>query len=184
MQGKLVILSGPSGVGKDTVIGAWKKLRPEVVRVVAYTTRNKREGETDGIDYHFVTPARFLEMVELGEFLEWKLVHDNFYGTPQNDMQSLLDNGKIAVLKIDVQGAVTAMEKRPDAISIFLLPPSMEELERRIRGRKSDTEEVIQVRLRNAKEEMEFADRYQHRIVNDDLDRCVREIDELVMGGK
>lgn len=184
MPGRLVILSGPSGVGKDTVIGAWKKIRPEAVRVVAYTTRDKREGETDGIDYHFVTPARFLEMVEEGKFLEWKSVHDNFYGTPQNDMQSLLDDGKVAILKIDVQGALMAMEKRPDAVSIFLLPPSMAELERRIRERRSDSGEVIHLRLQNANNELEYADKYQYRVVNDDLDRCAREIDELVMGGK
>lgn len=182
MRGKLVILSGPSGVGKDTVIGAWKKVRPEVVRVVAYTTRNRRDGEEDGVDYHFVPIERFLSMVKEEKFLEWKNVHNNYYGTPIHDMQAILDDGKIAILKIDVQGAMTAMEKRPDAISIFLLPPSMEELERRIRGRKSDSEEVIQLRLQNAKNELGHADRYQYRVVNDDLDRCVREIDELVMG--
>lgn len=179
-KGALVILSGPSGVGKDTVIEAWKKVRPNVVRVVAYTTRQPRQGETDGVDYRFVSEGDFRKMAESGKFLEWKEVHGNYYATPLLDMQALLDDDKIAILKIDVQGALTAMEKRSDAISIFLLPPSWEELERRIRGRKTDSEEVIKLRLENAKREIGFADRYQYQVVNDDLDKCVAEIDRIV----
>lgn len=183
-KGALVILSGPSGVGKDTVIEAWKQIRPNVVRVVAYTTRQPRKGEIDGIDYRFVSEDEFRTMADSGKFLEWKEVHGNFYATPLNDMQALLDDEKIAILKIDVQGAITAMEKRSDAISIFLLPPSWEELERRIRGRKTDSEEVIKIRLENAEREMAFADKYQHQVVNDDLNKCVEEIDRIVVSGR
>jgi guanylate kinase len=181
-KGKLIILSGPSGVGKDTVINAWRAVRPEVVRVVAYTTREPRLGEQPGIDYHFVSVEEFNRMATDGEFLEWKQVHTNFYATPLKDMQSLLDNGKVAILKIDVQGALAAMERRKDAISIFLLPPSWEELERRIRGRKTDDEETIRLRLENARHEMDCADQYHFRVVNDDVDRCVEEIDRIVTG--
>lgn len=180
MKGKLVILSGPSGVGKDTVLAAWSQIEPRVVRVVAYTTRKMRPGEVDGFDYHFVDRSTFLRMVEEGAFLEHKEVHGNLYATPKKDMEAHLDQGKIAVLKIDVQGALTAMALRPDATSIFLLPPSMEVLEQRIRGRGADDEATIQRRLENAKTELSFADRYQHRIVNDDLMRAVGELASLV----
>lgn len=176
----LVILSGPSGVGKDTVLKAWSTANPRVVRVVAYTTRAMRPGEIDGIDYHFVTQDEFQARVDRGAFLEHKEVHGNLYATPLEDMERLLAEGKIAVLKIDVQGALTAMELRPDAKSIFLLPPSTEELEARIRGRATDDEATIQKRLENAREELAVADRYQHRVVNRDIDQAVTELEGLV----
>lgn len=180
MKGMLVILSGPSGVGKDTVLAAWSRAEPRVVRVVAYSTRAMRPGEVDGVDYHFVDRPTFLRMAEEGAFLEHKEVHGNLYATPKKDMEALLEQGKIAVLKIDVQGALTAMALRPDAVSIFLLPPSMEVLEQRIRGRGADDEATIQRRLKNAKTELSFADRYQHRVVNDDLARAVGEVASIV----
>ena len=180
MKGHLVILSGPSGVGKDTVLAEWSKADPRVVRVVAYTTRPMRTGEVDGVDYRFVERETFLRMAHDGDFLEHKEVHGNLYATPKKDMEALLAQGKIAVLKIDVQGAITVMALRPDATTVFLLPPSMEALEHRIRGRASDDEETIQRRLANAKTEMTFADRYQHRVVNDDLQRAVAEVARIV----
>lgn len=176
----LVILSGPSGVGKDTVLQAWSAANPRVVRVVAYTTRPIRPGEIDGVDYHFVSPQEFQARVDRGAFLEYKEVHGNMYATPLEDMERLLDEGKIAVLKIDVQGALTAMEHRPDAVSIFLLPPSTEELEARIRGRATDDETTIRKRLANAREELALADRYQHRVVNRDIVEAVAELQGLV----
>lgn len=176
MSGKLVILSGPSGVGKDTVIAEWARLDPRVERVVAYTTRTPRAGEMDGVDYHFVTPAEFCDKADRGEFLEWKEVHENLYATPLLDMEAMLQAGKVAILKIDVQGGIEAMAKRPDALSIFLLPPSFEELERRIRDRAADDEATIQKRLQNARDEIAVSDRYQYRVVNDDLARTISEI--------
>ena len=175
-RGNLVILSGPSGVGKDTVINAWHALDPRVERVVAYTTRAPREGETAGVDYHFVSLQEFLRLAESGAFLEFKEVHGNHYATPLHDMEKMLEDGKLAVLKIDVQGALTAMELRPDAVSVFLMPPSSEELERRIRARNLDASDVILRRLINAREEMELAHHYQHRIVNDDVATVVSEL--------
>jgi guanylate kinase len=181
-QGKLVILSGPSGVGKDTLIQEWRKINPKVERVVAYTTRYPRTGEVAGVDYHFTPRATFERMARDGEFLEWKEVHGNLYATPLADMNRLLQEGKIAVLKIDVQGALTAMELREDAVSIFIEPPSWEELERRIRRRGLDSEDVVNRRLMNARSELALADSYHHRLVNDDLQRSAAEIDRIVAG--
>ncbi len=175
-KGRLVILSGPSGVGKDTLIDAWKALDPRVVRVIAYTTRDPRPGERNGIDYHFVSEEDFLRRIEADEFLEHKQVHGKRYATPLRDMEELLAADKIAVLKIDVQGALSVMALRPDAITVFIEPPSVEELERRIRGRAADSAEGIETRLENARAELALAGRYQHRIVNHDVGRAVDEL--------
>lgn len=180
MHGKLVILSGPSGVGKDTVLKHWTEINPNVVKVVSCTTRAPRPGEVDGVDYYFLTSEAFHAKARSGQFLEYKMVHHNWYATPLDQMEALLADGKVAVLKIDVQGALTALKLRPDALSIFLLPPSWEELERRIRDRASDTPEEIAVRLQNAQDEIATADEYAYRVVNDDLDRAVSEIDAIV----
>ena len=179
-RGRLVILSGPSGVGKDTVIDAWRARNPHVQRVVAYTTRMPREGELEGRDYHFVSVPEFEFMAKQGAFLEHKLVHGNYYATPIHGMESLLDEGNIAILKIDVQGALTAMSLRPDALTVMLAPPSWEELERRIRKRGTEDEADIQERLMNAREELALADRYQHQIVNDGVERTVDILEGLV----
>jgi len=180
MIGRLVILSGPSGVGKDTVIDAWKQRNPNVERVVAYTTRSPRIGEVDGIDYHFVTVSRFQTLVKQGAFLEHKEVHGNYYATPLHDMDAMLAAGKIAILKIDVQGALAAMQLRPDALPIFLMPPSEGELERRIHGRGTDDAATIEKRLRNAREEMAERHRYRHCVVNEDLSQTVDSLEFLV----
>jgi len=179
-SGALVILSGPSGVGKDTVIDAWHAADSRVKRVVAYTTRPARQGERDGIDYRFVSLEEFLRLAESGAFLEFKEVHGNHYATPLYDMEDMLRAGLIAVLKIDVQGALTAMELRPDALSVFLMPPDTEELERRIRARNLDAPDVILRRLINAREEMALAHHYRHQIVNDSVPEVVRELRKLV----
>lgn len=180
MKGKLVILSGPSGVGKDTVLHAWREANPRVVRVIAYTTRCPRTGEVDGVDYHFVSKSAFERLVTQGAFLEYKKVYENYYATPLEDMEALLAAGKIAVLKIDVQGAKDVMRLRPDAITIFLLPPSIEELEERIRSRASDTNEEIQTRLASAKAELSESHLYQHSVVNDEINRAVSELERIV----
>lgn len=181
MEGRLVILSGPSGVGKDTLIEAWRARNPRVQRVVAYTTRPPRDGEVDGRDYHFVTIPAFLLMADSNKFLEWKIVHGNYYATPLADMEAMLAEGKIAILKVDVHGAVSAMDRRPDAISVFIQPPSWEELETRIRNRALDLPEAIEKRLQNAREEISFADRYQHQVVNRNLEKAVDELEKVVI---
>lgn len=177
--GKLVILSGPSGVGKDTVLEAWKEKEPRVERVVAYTTRAPRPGEVHGIDYHFVPREQFDRHAREGDFLEFKEVHGNGYATPLKDMERMLAEGKIAILKIDVQGALEVMPMRPDAMTIFLLPPSWEELERRIRGRGTESEEQILKRLKNAKDELDNAKHYQHQVVNETIDQVVEDLMRL-----
>lgn len=179
MTGLIVILSGPAAVGKDTLIDLWRAADPRVCQVVAYTTRERTPGETDGKDYHFVSVDRFKELAANGFFLEWKEVHGNFYGTPVRDMESLLNEGKITVLKIDVQGALEVIEKRPDAVTIFIDPPSMQVLEERIKARARPGDDVAQ-RLRNAREEIALAHRYQHRVVNDIKERAVDEIRQIV----
>lgn len=183
MSGQLVILSGPSGVGKDTVIERWRDVNPRVKRVVSATTRGPREGEVDGIDYHFIPPKEFEEMAARDEFLEHKDVHGRRYGTPRQGVKELMDAGHIAILKIDVQGAEEILRKGVKCCTIFLMPPSEEELERRIRGRGTDRDADIELRLKNAKMEIERGKIYQHRVVNDDLDACVARIDEIVRGG-
>jgi guanylate kinase len=180
VNGKLVILSGPSGVGKDTLIDAWREINPRVERVVAYTTRAPRPGEVDGTDYHFVSVPDFQTKASNGDFLEFKEVHGNWYATPLTDMEQLLLDGKIAILKIDVQGALHAMTLRKDALSVFILPPSMEELENRIRGRGTDDPAVIEKRLTNAQEEVATASKYQHRIVNLDVELSVSMLEQII----
>ncbi len=180
MAGKLVIFSGPSGVGKDTVLNAWTARNPRVQRVVAYTTRAPRPGEVEGVDYNFVPLDQFHKMASDGAFLEHKEVFGNWYATPLTDLDRMLDEDKIAVLKIDVQGALSAMALRADALTVFIMPPSEEELERRIRGRATDASDVIERRLRNAREEMALASRYRHVLVNHDVEELVKELETLV----
>jgi guanylate kinase len=175
-RGTLVILSGPSGVGKDTVIDAWHLRDPRVARVVAYTTRPRRTGEVDGVAYHFVSTEDFDHFARSGYFLEFKEVHGHLYATPRHDLDVMLDEGKIAVLKIDVQGALSVIDERPGAVSVFLMPPSDEELERRIRARGLDDPEQILKRLANANSEIALADRYTFSITNDKVEDVVKEL--------
>jgi guanylate kinase len=180
MKGRLVILSGPSGVGKDTLIDAWSEVNPRVTRVVTYTTREPRAGERDGVDYNFVSEERFQELAKAGAFYEHKLVHGNWYASPRADAEKYLAERRIVVLKIDVQGARSVMEERPDAESVFVLPPSMEELERRLRLRDSEPDSEVAIRLENARQEISQAGAYAHQIVNDDVQRAVSELEAIV----
>jgi guanylate kinase len=180
MKGLLVVLSGPSGVGKDTVIDAWVALDPEIRKVITCTTRAPRAGETDGVDYIFLTEAEFAERAAAGRFLEHKLVHGHHYATPADETDNILAEGHVALLKIDVQGGLTVKDLRPDAFMLFLAPPSPEELERRIRDRATDAEADIERRLANARGEMAMAGRYEHVVVNDQVERAARELEEIV----
>jgi guanylate kinase len=178
--GQLVVLSGPAGVGKDTVLNRWCERNPKIKRVVTYTTRDPRPNETNGVEYHFVTKEKFLELAADNFFLEYNEYNGNFYGTPLHDINNLLAEGYHAVLKIEVKGAADARALRPDALLIFLLPPSLEVLEQRIRNRGTETKEVQDQRLAIAISEIERAKDYDVQVVNDDLEVCVSELDKIL----
>jgi len=179
-RGRLLIISGPSGVGKDTVINRWIESNPRVERVISATTRLPREGEVAGVDYHFLSVPDFEAMVGRHELLEHKFVFGKWYGTPLKQLEAGLAAGKLMILKIDVQGAIEVMPLRPDATSIFILPPSHEELERRLRDRSTDSAAQIEERLAKAAKEIELAGHYQYQVVNADVEATVREFERIV----
>ncbi len=175
-RGRLIVISGPSGSGKSTL---WKRLvqLPGVAFSVSATTRPPRPGEVNGRDYRFVSDEDFDRLVREDAFLEWAEVHGRRYGTLLEDVRHALEAGKDLVLEIDVQGAEQVRRHREfPSVSIFVMPPSLEELERRLRGRRSETEEQIQRRLSIAAGEMQRAGEYDHKVVNDDLERMVAEV--------
>jgi len=172
----IVVISGPSGAGKSTVAAQVLEKSPELVRSVSLTTREPRTGDVDGEDYDFVSPEEFAARREAGILLEWAEVHGNLYGTEAEQVDRSIAGGKSVLLEIDVQGGRRVKAARPRAILIFLLPPSDEILEERLRGRGTDDEEVILRRLKNAREELESANDYDYQVVNDDLGRCVGEV--------
>lgn len=183
-RGVLVIVSGPSGAGKSTVISRVSQIRNDIRFSVSATTRPPREGEIEGKDYFFKSQEEFWEMIKLDAFLEHAEYVGNSYGTPAAPVDRSLAEGSTVILDIEVQGAAQVMEKRPDAVSIFLCPPSMEELERRLRGRGTDSEEKIRDRLMAAHREYAQAHKYGYIIVNDDADTAVRELDAIITAEK
>ena len=175
-NGQLYVLTGPSGTGKGTVLGRVLEADPNVFLSVSATTRAPREGEQDGVHYHFLSRAEFEEKIAQNAFLEHAQYTGNYYGTPEASVNVQLAAGHDVVLEIEVQGAMQIREKRPDVVMVFIAPPSMEELERRLRGRGTETEEKIQKRLETAKQELTCANQFDYTIVNDDLDTAVRKL--------
>ncbi|MBO4218804.1 MAG: guanylate kinase [Erysipelotrichaceae bacterium] len=168
-RGLLIVFSGPSGVGKGTVRSLFADREElNLAYSISMTSRAMRPGETDGVEYHFVSREEFEQAIANDELLEYAEFVGNYYGTPKAFVEKLRDEGKNVLLEIEVEGASIVKEKCPDALSIFLIPPSMEELERRIRGRKTEPEEVVQQRLAKAQREMNMMNRYQYVICNDD----------------
>ena len=178
-KGKLIVFSGPSGSGKDTVL---EKLLPkcEITKSISATTRDIRVGEKDGVDYYFVSREEFEKMIEEGQMLEYTQYVGNYYGTPKAPINKWLMEGKNVLLKIEVDGGAQIKEKMPECVSIFILPPSEEELERRLRGRGTDDEAATKKRLETAKLEMQCAKLYDYNVVNDDLDTAVEEIIAII----
>lgn len=169
-RGMLFVISGPSGVGKTVLCNHMiERFAPDMVYSISATSRAPRGGETDGQEYFFYTPERFEAEIRDERFAEWAVVHGNYYGTPREFVDRQRDAGSHVLLNIDVQGAFKIQRVYPESVLIFIMPPSIECLEERIRKRNMDTEEVLQQRLRNAREEMACRDRYHHIIVNDDL---------------
>lgn len=178
-KGKLVVISGASGVGKGTVLGIMMEKCPSLSFSVSATTRPPRPGEQDGVHYYFVTKQRFEEMIAGGEFLEYDAHMANYYGTPRAQAEEKLQNGSV-LLDIDPKGARQVKDAAPEAMLVFIMPPSMEELERRLRGRGDTPEDQIAIRLERAVWDMEQRFWYDHVVVNDDPQRCADEILKLI----
>ncbi len=180
-KGKFFIISGPSGVGKGTLrLRALNDLS-NLVYSISCTTRAPREGEREGVDYRFISEQEFREKVNEGLFLEYAEVHGASYGTLRNDVMREIDAGHDVVLEIDVQGALQIQSIMPEeAVLIFVMPPSVNELERRLRLRHTETEDKIQIRVANAMEEMKQADKYDHVILNDELSRASDELKDII----
>jgi guanylate kinase len=180
-RGNLYVLSGPSGVGKGTVRAAlFENHNHQLVYSISMTTRKPREGEVDGVDYYFVDKEEFLRRVEEGLMLEWAEFVGNYYGTPLDYVEKTRDEGKNVFLEIECQGAMQVKEKVKDAILLFLAPPSLEELTNRLKGRGTESEEVIQKRLNKATEEMELREHYDYVVVNNTVDGAVSDILDII----
>lgn len=175
-KGRLFVVSGPSGVGKGTVISKMMEKDPSLWKSVSATTRKPREGEVDGTDYFFVDRSDFERAAEGGGFLEWAEYSGNLYGTPASSVQAHLDAGENVILEIEVQGAMQVRKSAPEAVLVFVKPPSMDELERRLRGRGSESEEAVAARLEAARMELSREMEYDYVFVNDDVDTTVDEM--------
>ena len=175
-EGRLIVLSAPSGAGKSTLCRMLRQRRPALRYSISYTTRPIRGGEVDGQDYFFVDERTFKAGIAEGRWLEWARVHDHYYGTASDFIDRTMAAGHDLLLDIDVQGAEQLVQRYPRAVTIFIMPPSMDELQKRLAKRGTDPPDVIVARLRNARKEMAASSRYRHIVVNDQLDQAVEEL--------
>lgn len=183
-KGLIIAISGPSGVGKGSVIDKVKELSRNIIHSVSATTRSPRPGETDGVQYRFVDIKSFEDMLEKGEILEHDYYCGNYYGTPSAPLFRAVDEGKDVILDITVPGSLTLMEKIPDIVSIFLLPPSFKELAGRLVKRGTEDDKVAGVRLEKARDEIKMTEKFEYVIVNDDLDRTAQKILTIIEAEK
>jgi len=179
---KLFVIAAPSGAGKTTIVKALVARNPELRFSISYTTRRKRRTEVDGVDYLFVDVEKFGKLRDEGELLEFAEVFDNYYATSRSQVDKLLAEGQDVILEIDWQGARQVRESMPECVTIFVLPPSLEELERRLRDRRTDSDEVIERRLRDALSDMAHWDEFDHVIINDKLEQAVTDLENVLAG--
>lgn len=179
---KLFVISGPSGVGKGTIIEGFLKRNPEFTLSISYTTRAKREGEIDGVNYFFVLREDFENSVKNSEFLEWAEFSGNCYGTKKETVKKCLDSGKDLLLEIDTQGALQVKEKMPEAVLIFIAPPSYEDLEKRLRGRNTESEEAINKRLEFFKLELINSKQFDYQIINinNKIESAITDLEKII----
>lgn len=177
---KLFVISGSSGVGKGTVIKGFLAKHSDFVFSVSCTTRAEREGEVDGVDYFFISKEEFVKSIENNEFIEWANFSDNYYGTKKEFIEKTFAEGKDIILEIDTQGALQIKEKMPEAVLIFIEPPSYQDLEFRLRNRKTESEEAIQKRLDFVKMEMRNSEYFDYKLVNDQVDLTVQELEIIL----
>jgi guanylate kinase len=180
-EGLLIVVSGPSGVGKGTVCSALRKRMPELTYSVSATTRAPRPGEVDGVNYFFKTVSEFKKMIENDELIEWAQYVGNYYGTPRRFVEETLASGKDVLLEIEVQGAMQVKEKFPQGVFIFLVPPTFEDLKKRILNRGTETENSLANRLDAASEELRQIERYDYVVINDDVERACDRIQAIIM---
>ena len=177
---KLIIITGPSGVGKGTVVKELLDRNKDIWLSISATTRNPRVGEKDGLNYYFISEERFKDMIDKKEFLEWAQFAGNYYGTPLSTVNEKIEKGFIVLLEIEVEGAKQIKEKFPESLSIFLLPPSKAELEKRIRNRGTEKEEAIDRRLSRANYEIASSDEFDFVLTNHDVDETVKEVFKII----
>lgn len=181
-KGKLFVFAAPSGAGKTTLVHAVVTKRPELRFSISYTTRKPRKNEADGVDYLFVTEKKFMQLRDEGEMLEYAKVFDNYYATSRSQVEKHLADNRNVILEIDWQGAQQVRESMPECVTIFILPPSVEELERRLRDRRTDSAEVIERRLRDALSDMSHWTEFDHVIINDDLNQAIADLEDVLDG--
>ena len=180
-KGKTFIISGPSGVGKSTVLRELFRDREDLYFSISATTRQPREGEVDGVHYHFIDVDRFRQMIQEDAFLAYAEYVGNFYGTPKRFVDEAMEQGKDVILDIELQGAIQVTSKRPEVVRIFIAPPSWEALEKRLVGRGTDSADKIQKRLVRAKVELQNANTYDYFVINDTVEQAVREINAIML---
>jgi len=179
-NGKIFVITAPSGTGKTTIIRSILKKLPDVVYSISATTRGKRANEKDGVDYFFIDEAAFQQKISDHQFVEWEKVYDYYYGTPKFFVEKVISEGNSILLELEVKGALSIKKVFPQAIMIFLLPPSLEILEKRLRERKTESEEDFQKRIERAKMELSLKDKFDYFIVNNNLNTAILELKEVI----